>query len=468
MWFARPWLKQGSWHAAHRALALPFTQLVQTRCGHRSVASPDWMASRVCRVVGSSGVWKLSIKQVIGQLLLLNSFHESTCAKANTLWVLECLSLRPRRRLHILGPFHWLLQATGLSPTCARTTTAQAVTICANVYGCLTHNCQASCKLLNFSVQTWSSLSLFWICFDSSSFLLNHSALTVASSFFSSPFTLHPTALFGSLSFAVQGADYSFVVIGASWVGAVVLQEIVTRGVGLASSISGVWVCQQLWLLCQALPRIRLTWTDVVYEKVRHHKNITKCGTSQALDEGSLEVAMTTVRWQPTVSASNCCGKGNVISDKAQLQFCQSQARREVASKKPTSVANAECFGEVVGSSWCCCFGCAYLLFRLCLPHCLAMWCASSGSQGECVCVCVVSVCACVFTRVWVLCLRSRRVGTCSLQTQEDSVRRRSLIFPWWSEIIEGHCGSSRQSLAASCAMETRESCETRDLSPNI
>ena len=54
-------------------------------------------------------------------------------------------------------------------------------------YRCLTHNCQASRKLLNFSVPTWSSLSLFWICFDSSSFLLNHSVLTVASSFFLSP-----------------------------------------------------------------------------------------------------------------------------------------------------------------------------------------------------------------------------------------------------------------------------------------
>ena len=145
-------------------------------------------------------------------------------------------------------------------------------------YGCLTHNCQASRKLLNFSVPTWGSLSLFWICFDSSSFLLNHSALTVASSFFLSPFTLHQTALFGSLSFAVQGADYSFVVIGVSWVGAVVLQEIMTRSVGLATSISGLWVCQQLWLLCQALPRIRLIWTDVVCERVCHHKTSPNVG----------------------------------------------------------------------------------------------------------------------------------------------------------------------------------------------
>ena len=80
-------------------------------------------------------------------------------------------------------------------------------------YGCLTHNCQASQELLNLSVPTWGSLSLFWIRFDSSSLLLNHSALTVASSFFLSPFTLHQTALFGSLSFAVQGGDYSFVVM---------------------------------------------------------------------------------------------------------------------------------------------------------------------------------------------------------------------------------------------------------------
>ena len=60
------------------SLALPCTQLVQTRCGHRSVASPDWMASRVRRVAGSSAVWGWGIKQVIGQLPLFNSMIPQT------------------------------------------------------------------------------------------------------------------------------------------------------------------------------------------------------------------------------------------------------------------------------------------------------------------------------------------------------------------------------------------------------
>ena len=46
----------------------------------------------------------------------------------------------------------------------------------------------------------------------------------------------YQNALSGSLSFAVEGADSSFGAIGVS--GAVVLQEIMTRGVGLVASMS--------------------------------------------------------------------------------------------------------------------------------------------------------------------------------------------------------------------------------------
>ena len=100
----------------------------------------------------SSGVWRWSAKQVIGQLLLLK-LHDSTRAKTNTL----CEYLR---HVRILGPspdcFRRLLPAPRvLEPQRPRCNTLRAR------YGCSTHLRQASGKLLNFAVPNWSSISLF-------------------------------------------------------------------------------------------------------------------------------------------------------------------------------------------------------------------------------------------------------------------------------------------------------------------
>ena len=152
--------------------------------------------------------------------------------------------------------------------------------------------------------------------------------------------------------------------------------------------------------------------------------------------------------WAPATAVAK-----RTSSWQGRLQLCQSQARRAVASKKPTSVAHTECSGEVVGSSWCCC-----LVARVCCSGCvchIAWRCGVRPVDHRAnVCVCGESVCVCVFSRE-LGCCAFDHVWTCSVQTQGTQWKTVAYL-PWRSEIIEGHCSSSRQSLAASCAVETR------------
>ena len=54
------------------------------------------------------------------------------------------------------------------------------------------------------------------------------------------------------------------------------------------------------------------------------------------------------------------------------------------------------------------------------------------------------------------------------MQTQKESVRTRSLIFQWWSEVIEGHIAAAAgRHLQRLAPCKHGEGCAGRDLSPN-
>ena len=84
--------------------------------------------------------------------------------------------------------------------------------------------------------------------------------------------------------------------------------------------------------------------TYVVYKRVCR-KTSPNAGLHK-LYEGVLKKLI--VRRLLTVSASDCCGREDVISNRDDC-FSPIQARRATASKKPTRVANTECSGGIVG-----------------------------------------------------------------------------------------------------------------------